>query len=249
MTSKEYIDYLVNWLKKEVKTRKAKGLVVGVSGGIDSAVASCLIKQAFPNNHLVLWMDIQSSKNAYENAMLHIKQFNLHTIHLNLNEPFLQLNKQFDLVEDLKSCDKNCHLLSHRNIKPRLRMISLYQFAQLHKYLVVGTSNLDEIYLGYYTKWGDGAADLYPLANLTKNKVYKLAKALKVNQKIIDEEPSADLFEGQTDEKEMNITYKTIDNFLEGKKINKKDQETIEQLHQKSKHKRNVNLPKPKLSF
>ncbi len=113
-------------------------------------------------------------------------------------------------------------------------------------YLVVGTDNAAEVHTGYFTKYGDGGVDLIPIANLTKREVYEWAKVLGVHEDVINRAPSAGLWEGQTDEKEMGTTYDMIDAVVEGKldEVPAKDQEIIARLHRISEHKRNM-PPKP----
>jgi NAD+ synthase len=201
-------------------------------------------------------MSIESSRDAKRNALRVFEDSKIGRMDINLTQTYTDLvntidytNKYNDL-EDFNnnltekehnlmksSKDKQSYKNAISNIKPRLRMITLYDVAQYNNYLVVGTSNAAEIYLGYFTKWGDGAADLYPLANFTKEEVYELAIELGVNQRIIDAKPSADLFEGQTDEEQLGLTYKTIDKFLNGQEIDKQDKEKIEKMHNASQHK------------
>lgn len=124
------------------------------------------------------------------------------------------------------------------NIAPRMRMITLYAIAQSKNYLVAGTGNRSEAYVGYFTKWGDGGHDFNPIADLTVKEVYEFLRFLNAPENIITKAPSAGLFEGQTDEKEMGITYEQIDHYLlegegEPEAISK-----IEAMHQKSQHKR-----------
>jgi NAD+ synthase len=147
----------------------------------------------------------------------------------------IDLTKQFhELIKHLKLKDK----LSIANLKARLRMLTLYALAQQHDLLVAGTSNADEMYMGYFTKYGDGAADILPLVNLLKNDVYEAAKILKVPQIIINRAPSAGLYDGQTDEKEMGVTYDQIDKFLlKGKTKTPKIRNIIISSHTRNVHK------------
>ena len=112
--------------------------------------------------------------------------------------------------------------------------------------MVVGTDNAAEIYTGYFTKYGDGGVDVLPIAHLKKSEVYEWAEYLGVPQSILDNAPSADLWEGHTDEIEMGTTYRCIDAFLDGQEIPDKDREVIERLHRNSEHKRHTATVPPK---
>ena len=125
-----------------------------------------------------------------------------------------------------------------------MRMVALFAYAQEHRGLVLGTDNADERYVGYFTKYGDGAADVLPIVHLTKNEVRQASKLYGISDDLADRVASAGLFEGQTDEGEMGIKYDDLDNFLLGKEIDPKAKERIEYLHRISEHKRNP-IPKP----
>ena len=126
------------------------------------------------------------------------------------------------------------------NLKPRLRMIALYYSAQARNYLVVGTSNKSELCTGYCTKHGDSAVDLQLLGDLTKTEVYQIARFLQIPQVIIDKAPSGGLWEGQTDEEEMGVTYQELDRYLEGERTGIQSLERIEAMIRASEHKRRL---------
>jgi NAD+ synthase len=130
--------------------------------------------------------------------------------------------------------------LAINNLKARLRMVALYAIAQENNLLVAGTSNADELYMGYFTKYGDGAADILPIAKLTKTRIFEAAKILNLPQKIIKRDPSAGLYKNQTDEKEMGIGYSTIDAFLYDKQISNKDLNIVKKFHTINRHKFNM---------
>lgn len=233
-----YINYLVKWLQDKVKETNTKGLVLGVSGGVDSAVCAALIKKAFPNNSLGLLMPCHSNKLDTEHGLLVVEK-------LNLEYRIIKLNKAYDTL--LKEIKKNLKpsdsfRLAQANLKARLRMSTLYAFAQNNNYLVCGTDNYIEWYTGYFTKYGDGGVDLTPLVHLTKSEIYEMARYLGVNQVIIDKKPSAGLIDNVYDEDELQVSYDTIEDYLAGKKVKAQDRKRIEYLHKVSEHKRHLAL-------
>ena len=124
------------------------------------------------------------------------------------------------------------------NIAPRLRMTTLYAIAGAEGRLVAGTGNASEIYVGYFTKWGDGACDFNPISDLTVTEVYEFLRYLDAPKRVIEKAPSAALFEGQTDENEMGVTYAELDSYIAGGEIPPDKKEKIDRLHRISEHKR-----------
>lgn len=232
----EYIDTIVNFLKEKVKESNSKGLIVGISGGIDSALVYALAKKAFPKDALGVIMPIDKM----EHDLAHINE-----LEKSMNTKFITINikETFDAILDtLKVEDK----MSISNIKPRLRMTTLYAIAQSKKYLVCGTDNKDEYFIGYFTKYGDGGVDLLPIVHLTKSEVKYLSKLLNVPESIINKKPSAGLWEGQSDEDELGFSYDDLDFYLDhinnnviiNKYLDKNVIEKIERMHKNSEHKR-----------
>ncbi|QXM06256.1 NAD(+) synthase [Crassaminicella indica] len=238
----EKIDLTVNWLREKVKESNTKGLVVGISGGIDSALVANLIKRAFPENSLGVILPCKSNSKDRLDALEVAKACGIEYVEVELSEVHDKLfNSVLSTMHSKKILDQNNQLkLSDANLRARLRMSTIYCIANSLNYLVVGTDNAAEVYTGYFTKYGDGGVDILPIANLLKREVYEWARYLGVPQSVIDRPPSAGLWEGQTDETEMGTTYDMIDDFLEGKEIPKKDQEIIERLHKRSEHKRKM---------
>ncbi len=236
-------DKIVKWIKEKVRQANCKGVVFGLSGGVDSSVVAVLCKKAFPKTHLALVLPCFSLQKDLYHAELLTKKFKINYKIINLENAFLEFCKILQV--DPKSKD-----LSVVNIKPRLRMITLYHYANKLNYLVVGTSNKSELTMGYFTKYGDGGADILPLGDLTKTEVYKLAEELEIPQEIISKPPSAGLWEGQTDEAEMGIKYKDLDEIivaLEKKQSLKKfDKKLVKKVLLKLKHSSHKLSPPPK---
>ncbi len=235
------VDKVVNWLQKQVKDANVNGLVVGLSGGLDSAVVSYLIKKAFPSDSLAIIMPLKSNPKDIKHAQAVVQGSNIHSLTVDLTETHHilyssiqdQINEQGELVE---GTDR----LADANLRARLRMSTLYTIATNYNYLVVGTDNASEWYTGYFTKYGDGGVDILPIVDFTKDEVREMARFLGVPNEIIEKNPSADLWEGQTDEEEMGTTYDKIDAYLKGEKIPEEDQKLIERMHQRTTHKRAI---------
>ncbi|TYP48698.1 NAD+ synthase [Thermosediminibacter litoriperuensis] len=226
-------DSLVDWLRERINEAGARGAVFGLSGGIDSAVVGALCKRAFPKSCLGLIMPCYSNLKDEEDAVKVAEKFGI---------PYkkIVLNSVYD--EFLNILDKSDDKMAIANIKPRLRMITLYYYAALNNYLVVGTGNKSELTVGYFTKYGDGGVDLLPLGNLVKKQVRGLAVYLGIPQDIIEKPPTGGLWEGQTDEGEMGITYEELDNYILTGRAKPEIEEKIKSMNRKSEHKRKLPL-------
>lgn len=227
---KEFKDR-VKWIKKILKESHADGIVYGNSGGKDSALVGILCKAACDNTLGVL-MPCSSKRNFGEDtqdAKAVAEKFGIETITVDLTE--VRKSMVEVLLEQISES-------SLTNIAPRLRMTTLYAIAQSKGMLVSGTGNRDEIYVGYYTKWGDGSADFNPIADLTVGEIYEFLTYLKAPENIIKKAPSAGLFEGQTDEGEMGIKYLDIDKYLLTGEGDADVIKKIEKMHANSEHKR-----------
>ncbi|NMB09615.1 MAG: NAD+ synthase [Tissierellia bacterium] len=229
MDYKKIKDDIVKWLKMEVENANAKGVVFGLSGGIDSAVVAGLSKEAFGEDALGIIMPINSNPDDKKDALLVADSLNLNIEEIDLTSTF---NEYLNNIEQFNN------KLAISNIKPRLRMITLYYYAQSKNYLVLGCSNLSEFLTGYFTKYGDSGSDLMPIADLVKTDVWELAKVLNIPEKIINKKPSAGLWENQTDEDEMGVTYRELDSYILGKEISDESRNKITKMINKSKHKR-----------
>lgn len=241
------IEKLVEWLQEKVKEAGMNGAIVGVSGGIDSAVVAHLIKRAFPENSLGLIMPVKSNPKDREDALKVIESCDLHYHEIDLTETHhVMFNEIQAKLEAKNEWNQDKARLGDANTRARLRMTTLYAVANNYGYLVVGTDNAAEWHTGYFTKYGDGGVDLVPLVHFTKGEVRELAVALGVPDEIIYKAPSAGLWEGQTDEKEMGTTYDMIDKYLKGDEVPEQDQKIIDRLHKISEHKRQLAAAPPK---
>jgi NAD+ synthase len=207
--------HLSGWLHDTITASGGNGAVFGLSGGLDSAVVAALCKQAFPHHSLGLVMPCGSDPADADDALLTAGHFGIASCTIDLTETFRTFTRELhDSCSEVPTDDR----LTVANIKPRLRMTTLYAFANHLGYRVVGTGNASELAIGYFTKYGDGGVDLLPLGNLPKTRVRELARHLGVPERIIDKPPSAGLWQGQTDEGEMGFTYEELDGWLAGER-------------------------------
>ena len=235
---------ITKWVCEQVKNANAKGVVLGLSGGLDSAVVAVLCKRAFPEDTLAVIMPCFSDEKDIRDAELIARKFRIKTKEIPLDEIF----ENFLSVTGEDAGKVESREVSVANIKPRLRMLTLYYFANKLNYLVVGTGNKSEIMVGYSTKYGDGGCDILPIGDLLKKDVRKLAHELEIPEEIIEKTPTAGLWKGQTDEGEMGLSYAELDDALEKieqnklRKVNPKILKKVQEMIRKSEHKRN--LPK-----
>lgn len=226
-------DYLVEWLRVRADQAGAEGSVLGISGGVDSAVAAALCRRAFSDKALNLIMPCESDPRDREYAETLTRVLDLDTRVVDLEPAFKALIAQAE--EDVAGSE-----LGRANLKARLRMASVYLHANALNRLVVGPGNRVELEVGYFTKYGDGAADILPLGNLLKSQVWEMAHHLGVPQEIIRRPPTAGLWEGQTDEAEMGVTYSQLDAYFSGQAVDLSARERIQDMKQQSQHKRRL---------
>jgi NAD+ synthase len=215
---------LTDWLQQRVAAARARGLVVGLSGGIDSAVVVRLCQMAMPDHVVGVIMPCHSDPRDEADARLVAEHFNLPVARVDLapahdallnagGSAIAALGRQISFAGASDTTDIRARVPA-ANLKPRLRMATLYYIANSFNYLVAGTGNRSELTIGYFTKYGDGGVDVLPIAHLLKSEVRNLADQLGVPQPIIDKAPSAGLWLGQTDEAEMGFTYADLENYL-----------------------------------
>lgn len=196
---------IVDFIKRKIKESKAKGVVIGISGGIDSATTAFLAVKALGKDK-VLGIIMPYYQNKHTEDAIYVCKA------LGIDYKIINIKNIVDEFE--RAITLNIDQLTKGNFMVRSRMVILYGFANALNYLVLGTSNKTEYLVGYFTKWGDGASDIAPLLSLYKTEVRKLAKFLGVPEKIILKTPTAGLWEGQTDEKELGIEYDLLDKIL-----------------------------------
>ncbi len=204
---------ILEFISEKVRESKAKGVVVGLSGGIDSAVTSLLCARALgPDKVLNLFLPSRSTPvGDKEDVEAFCERFEMELRTLDISATVDALKKTMPGLEDKRLIG---------NATARLRMIALFHHAKMLDRVVMGTSNKSELLIGYFTKFGDGGADFCPLGDLYKTEVRELAMRLEVPQSILDKVPTAGLWEGQTDEGELGLTYEELDQILVGIELN-----------------------------
>ena len=239
MNLASYLKEIEKFLADYLNDNHCNTYVLGVSGGVDSSLCAALAKEAVGRDRLhCLIIPIESSKEDVEDALTLVKDLDLKYTVIDASETFRSY------VETFSKSDITLDRSTLGNLKARMRMAILYAVAQKERGLVMGTDNADERYVGYYTKHGDGACDVLPIAHLVKSEVVEASKILGIRHSLAERVPTAGLYEGQTDEKEMGVSYKDLDAFLLGKKIKAEPRKRIAYLHKISAHKRKK-IPTP----
>lgn len=212
MNTPKVAEHIVNWLKEYATNAKVNGFVVGISGGIDSAVTSTLCaKTGLPT--LCVELPIHQAESQVNRGNEHIKQLrerysNVSEVEVNLTSTFEDFKTVVPQIESSPTVD-----LALANTRARLRMTTLYYFAGLHGLLVAGTGNkVEDFGVGFFTKYGDGGVDLSPIADLVKSEVYELAKYLEVPTSIQKAQPTDGLFgDSRTDEDQIGASYDELE--------------------------------------
>ena len=240
---KKVSEHIVSWIDNYINKSGVKGIVVGVSGGVDSALTSTLCAET-GQNVLCLEMPIYQNKDQVSRSEKHIDW--LKSKYTNVTSKKIELDKTFEsFVSSVPYNSSDKHELSLANTRSRLRMVTLYYFSALNDYIVAGTGNrVEDFGIGFYTKYGDGGVDLSPIADLMKSEVFQLAKALKINKEILVAPPTDGLWDNdQTDEDQIGATYDELEWAMknkETKNLSKRQQEVIEiynKFHAANKHK------------
>ena len=214
-------------MRRGLSSSGARGFVVGLSGGLDSAVVARLAQLAAPGAVVGLLLPCHSDPKDERDAIAVAKQFSLPTALVDLSKAYDAMAADGQAALDrlrpqLRAAatpapiaDDPRARIPNANIKPRLRMTMLYYVANSMQYLVAGTGNKSELATGYFTKYGDGGVDMLPLGNLVKSEVRALARELQIPAAIINRTPSAGLWDGQSDEQEMGFSYGDLERYLD----------------------------------
>ncbi len=230
------IDDISHWIRHQVKMVGVPGIVVGLSGGLDSSVVGVLCRTALEDPDAVRGLILPCHSDPLDEA--HARRL---AQRFEIPTETIDLGPVFDLLLSILPPGGQ---LSAANLKPRLRMIALYYYANELGFLVVGSGNRSELLTGYFTKYGDGGVDLLPLGGLFKTEVRALGEALGIPAEILDKPPGAGLWQGQTDEDEMGISYAELDRALvalQGSQTDGRSDEVVERVRRmvsRSRHKR-----------
>ena len=239
MELKNYLKDIEKFLKNYLDNNGMNCYVLGVSGGVDSSLCAALAKNAVGREKLhCLIIPIDSAKEDVDDALTLVKDLDLKYDIIDASETF------HSYVRDFQKNGIELDRSTLGNLKARMRMSILYAIAQKERGLVIGTDNADERCVGYFTKYGDGACDILPIAHLVKAEVVEASKILGIRTSLAERVPTAGLYEGQTDEKEMGVSYKDLDAYVLGKEVNETAKKRIQYLEKISEHKRNP-IPMP----
>ena len=248
INSEEILIVIKDFIKTYVENSGCRSVVIGLSGGIDSAVTALLCRSVLgkENAKCIFLPDSTTPELDFKHQELLVKKFDL-------------LCEKRDITPIVQEITKYCIVkptdYALANIKARTRMILLFEYANMTRSLVCGASNKSEILVGYFTKYGDGGVDIMPIADLYKTQVWELARYLKIPDELISKPPTAGLIKGQTDEKELQLSYKDLDKILAGLEqkmdideiVNivdgkKSDVERVKKMRIRSQHKRRMPL-------
>ena len=240
---------LARWMREQSSAAGTRGFVVGLSGGLDSAVVARLAQMAAPDAVTAVLLPCHSDPQDARDALSVAARFSLATMRIDLSATYDALVAEAQTALRVAEPEKWVAPPDPRhgrvrlaNIKPRLRMTTLYFVANSLNYLVAGTANRSDLAIGCFTKYGDGAGDVLPIGHLVKSEVRALAGELGVPDAIIDRPPSAGLWLGQTDEEDMGFTHAELERYLEEgpQAVSPALAVRIERLIRASEHKRKV---------
>jgi NAD+ synthase len=236
------ISKIQSWIKEFVKSVQVEGVIVGLSGGIDSAVTSTLSVNAIGKENVIgLGLPCISIPQDLDDAKMLADRLGIEFIVLDLSSVYEEFIK-------VTSGKIESNKIAKANVKARLRMVTWYFTAQSRgSYLIGGTGNRTELAIGYFTKYGDGGVDFEPIGGLYKCEVREIARKLNIPETIINKPPSAGLWEGQSDEGEIGMAYDVIDEILyridynlDLSDLNQKDVNKVKKMMKTSQHKLNI---------
>ena len=231
---KQETEKRIEFIREQLKTAGATGIVFGNSGGKDSALVGILCRMACEDT---LGVQLPVSKRNFDEDLRDgfeiAERFNIETRVVALDGVRDKLFEALAPVAELSD-------MARANASSRLRMVTLYAIAASENRLVAGTGNRSESHVGYFTKWGDGACDFNPIADLTVTEVYEFLRYLSATDAILTKAPSGALYDGQTDEDELGITYAIIDKYLLTGEANESDREKIDGFYRRTQHKRGM---------
>lgn len=243
MQTNKIAQHITQWLLDYAQQAGAKGYIIGISGGIDSAVTSTLCAHTGMET-LVLSMPIRQGKGEHNRALNHIQD--LKKKYTNVRSLEIDLTSSFESLEASFPLDTTNHFLSMANTRSRLRMLTLYAVGQSNGLLVAGTGNkVEDFGVGFYTKYGDGGVDLSPIADLMKTQVWQLAKEIGVLSEIIEAKPTDGLFDdGRSDEDQIGASYPELEWAMEfegdSSTLSERQKEVLsiyQRFHRANKHK------------
>ncbi len=224
----EAIDEMVQFIQNKIDEAGAKGAVIGLSGGLDSTTVTYLSAKALDKEQVlgVFMPEKQvTEEKEFEDVEKIGKDLEIDTKNVPINSTVEEIKSKVEASEKEQ--------MELANMKARIRMTMLYYFANSLNYLVIGTGNKSELKCGYFTKYGDGVADISPMGSFYKTQVKKIAKEIGVPKEIIEKTPSAGLWKGQTDEKELGLPYEKIDRIYKGLELGFSESEIAEALELK----------------
>lgn len=219
------IDKTVEFIRTEIKNAGLNGAVIGISGGIDSAVVAYLTVKAIGKENITL---IHLPENDLD--PVHTTDAEIVADDLDIKMKIINISTILDIIMESLPDLKN-NKLAKGNLKARIRAVILYSVANVENKMVIGTSNKSELQIGYGTKYGDLAADIWPIGRIYKTELYKIAKKLNINNKIITKAPTAGLWKDQTDEDEIGTPYEKLDKFLNGLENGKDEEILVKELN------------------
>ena len=240
--AREEKDKIIEFIRTYFKENNLGGVVIGISGGKDSGVVAGLFSEALGSKNVVgVWLPCHSKEKDYEDARRVSDRYGFPLINFDLTGIFDRFKDEVELLD----VDSKHLVNSDINLKPRLRMSSLYYLAAMYSslkektYVVAGTGNKCEIYVGYYTKGGDGVSDINVLADLTVDEVIKIGEEVNVPKEVLYKTPD-DGLSGQSDEEKLGVKYSDITKVINEEEVDKEIEDKIKRLHKNNLHKLNV---------